>query len=83
MFMRPGFAQLIRDSRQDQPGQNTDEDFVMTDIHHGTQWHGLETNILREVGEFGAVRDRAMEGRMVKKLTEHRYGLHLTMNTDW
>ncbi|KAG1734538.1 hypothetical protein EDD22DRAFT_1011418 [Suillus occidentalis] len=76
MFMRPGFAQSIRDSRQDQPGQNTDEDFVMTDIHHGTQWHDLETNILREV-------DRAMEGRMVKKLTEHRYGLHLTMNTDW
>lgn len=83
MFMRPGFAQSIRDSRQDQPGQNTDEDFVMTDIHHGTQRHDLETNILREVGEFGAVRDRAMEGRMVKKLTERRYGLHLTMNTDW
>ena len=83
MLMRPGFARSIRDSRNDIQRQNDDENFVMTDIHHGTLWHELETNIVREVGEFDAVRDRPMEGRNCQKLTEHRYGLHLTMNCDW
>lgn len=83
MFMRPGFAKSIRDSRNDQPRVNDDENFIMTDIHHGTAWHDLETNIVREIGEFGAVRDQPADGIAAKKLTAHRYGLHLTMNTDW
>ncbi|KAG0700869.1 hypothetical protein DFH29DRAFT_1069958 [Suillus ampliporus] len=83
MLMRPGFARSIRDSRNDIPRQNDDENFVMTDIHDGTLWHELETNIVREVGEFGAIRDWPREGRNRQNLTEHRYGLHLTMNCDW
>ncbi|KAG1794952.1 uncharacterized protein BJ212DRAFT_1528927 [Suillus subaureus] len=35
MFMQPGFAKSVRDSRQDCPGQNEDEDYVMTDMHDG------------------------------------------------
>lgn len=84
MFMRPGFAKSIRDSRQDQPRRNDDDDYVMTDIHDGTLWHELETNTVRETGELGTVRDRPQDnGPTATKLTEHRYGLHLTLNIDW
>ncbi|KAG1734770.1 hypothetical protein EDD22DRAFT_852445 [Suillus occidentalis] len=55
MFMRPGFAKSIRDSRHDQPRRNDDEDFVMTDMHDGTLWHELEMNTIREIGELGWV----------------------------
>ncbi|KAG0702799.1 hypothetical protein DFH29DRAFT_1068931 [Suillus ampliporus] len=71
MLMRPGFARSIRDSRNDIPRQNDDKNFVMTDIHDGTLWHELETNIVREVGEFGAIRDWPREGRNRQNLTEH------------
>ncbi|KAG2129521.1 hypothetical protein BD769DRAFT_1627963 [Suillus cothurnatus] len=52
MFMRPGFAKSVRDSRQDRPGQNEDEDYVMTDMHDGMLWHELETNTVCEIGEL-------------------------------
>ncbi|KAG1760475.1 hypothetical protein EDD22DRAFT_990093 [Suillus occidentalis] len=84
MFMRPGFAKSIRDSRHDQPRRNDDEDFVMTDMHDGTLWHELETNTIREIGELGTIRDRPQDNRPIAtKITEHRYGLHLTLNIDW
>ncbi|KAG2757569.1 hypothetical protein P692DRAFT_20711205 [Suillus brevipes Sb2] len=84
MFMRPGFAKSVRDSRQDHPGQNEDEDYVMTDMHDGMLWHELETNTVREIGELGTVRDRPQDNQpATTKLTEHRYGLHLTLNIDW
>ncbi|KAG1774897.1 hypothetical protein EV702DRAFT_1237500 [Suillus placidus] len=84
MFMRPGFAKSIRDSRHDQPRRNDDEDFVMTDMHDGTLWHELETNTIREIGELGTIRDCPQDNRpMATKITEHRYGLHLTLNIDW
>lgn len=83
MLMRPGFARSIRDSHNDIPRQNDDENFVMTDIHDGTLWHELEANIVREVGEFGAVYDCPTEGQNHQNLTEHLYGLHLIMNCDW
>jgi hypothetical protein len=84
MFMRPGFAKSIRDSRHDQPRRNDDEDFVMTDMHDGTLWHELETNTIREIGELGIIRDRPQDNRPIAtKITEHRYGLHLTLNIDW
>ena len=50
---------------------------------HDLEIHELEMNIVRGVGEFGAVRDQPMEGRNRQKLTEHHYGLHLTMNCNW
>ncbi|KAG2335647.1 hypothetical protein BDR05DRAFT_898020, partial [Suillus weaverae] len=86
MFMRPGFAKSIRDSRQDQPRRNDDDDYVMTDIHDGTLWHELETNTVHEIGELGTVHDRPQDldnGPTATKLTKHRYGLHLTLNIDW
>ncbi|KAG2092682.1 hypothetical protein BD769DRAFT_1631822 [Suillus cothurnatus] len=43
----------FRDSRQDRPGQNEDEDYVMTDMHDGMLWHELETNTVHEIGELG------------------------------
>ncbi|KAG2346616.1 hypothetical protein BDR05DRAFT_974579 [Suillus weaverae] len=84
MFMRPGFAKSIRDSRHDQPRRNDDEDFVMTDMHDGTLWHELEMNTIREIGELGTIHDCPQDNRpMAMKITEHRYGLHLTLNIDW
>ncbi|KAG1737090.1 uncharacterized protein EDB91DRAFT_1249737 [Suillus paluster] len=58
----------------------------MTDIHDGTLWHELETNTVREIGELGTVHDCPQDldnGPTATKLTEHRYGLHLTLNIDW
>jgi hypothetical protein len=84
MFMRPGFATSIRDSRHDQPRRNDDEDFVMIDMYDGTLWHELETNTIREIGELGAIRDRPPNNSpTAMKITEHRYGLHLTLNIVW
>ncbi|KAG2061047.1 hypothetical protein BDR06DRAFT_993204 [Suillus hirtellus] len=83
MFMQPGFAKSVQDSRQDHPGQNEDEDYVMTDMHDGMLWHELETNTVREIGELGTVRDRPQDNQpATTKLTERRYGLHLTLNID-
>lgn len=36
MLMKPGFSKYICDSRHDQSRANDDEDFIMTDIHHGS-----------------------------------------------
>ncbi|KAG2050544.1 hypothetical protein BDR06DRAFT_998615 [Suillus hirtellus] len=84
MFMQPGFAKSVQDSRQDHPGQNEDEDYVMTDMHDGMLWHELKTNTVREIGKLGTVHDRPQDNQpATTKLTEHRYGLHLTLNIDW
>ncbi|EIW84541.1 hypothetical protein CONPUDRAFT_49943 [Coniophora puteana RWD-64-598 SS2] len=84
MFMRPGFAHMIRDSRADVSNRNDDSGFIMRDMHDGALWHQLDTHTVREVGERGHVRDRPEDGRdTAPKLTSHRYGLHLTCNVDW
>ncbi|EIW73721.1 hypothetical protein CONPUDRAFT_160802 [Coniophora puteana RWD-64-598 SS2] len=84
MFMRPGFARMIRDSRADVPDRDVDEHFVMRDMHDGSLWHELNTHTVREVGEHGHVRDRPEDDHdTAPKLTSHRYGLHLTCNIDW
>ncbi|KAG0698529.1 hypothetical protein DFH29DRAFT_877950 [Suillus ampliporus] len=62
MFMRPGFAKSIRDSRQDQPQRNNDNDYVMTDIHDGMLWHELETNTVHEIGELGTFKPVLLMG---------------------
>ncbi|KDR66227.1 hypothetical protein GALMADRAFT_217198 [Galerina marginata CBS 339.88] len=82
-FMRPGFAKMIKDSRGHQGGHNGDEDFVMHDIYDGAGWDQCYTNTVREVGNMGSIRDVARDGGELEKLTSHRYGLHLTLNTDW
>jgi len=82
--MRPGFAQSIRDSRNDAPDRNEDKDFVMEDMHDAQGWHDLYTNTIREVGDHGTIRDTpADDAPIPTKLTSHRFGLHLTINTDW
>jgi hypothetical protein len=82
MFMHPGFATSIRDSRQDQPNWNDDPDFPMEDIYHGMMWHSSTTNSMREIGTDFSVQDTHSTGSPVKLMT-HRYGLHLTANLDW
>jgi hypothetical protein len=55
----------------------------MTDMHHGTNWHELETQTVREVGMHGTVRDVPNEDiNAPTKLYQHQYGLHLTLNGD-
>ncbi|EIW77947.1 hypothetical protein CONPUDRAFT_61597 [Coniophora puteana RWD-64-598 SS2] len=84
MFMRPGFANMIRDSRADVPNRNHDKEFIMKDMHDGSLWHELDTHTVREVSEHGHVRDRPEDGReTAPKLSSHRFGLVLTMNVDW
>ncbi|KAF8803058.1 hypothetical protein BYT27DRAFT_7110771 [Phlegmacium glaucopus] len=82
-FMRPGFAEMIRDSRGHQGGHNDDENFVMQDIYDGAGWDQCYTNTVREVGNLGSIRDVSRTGGEPEKLTSHRYGLHLTLNADW
>lgn len=56
----------------------------MTNMHDSMLWHELETNTVCEIGELGTVRDRPQDNQpATTKLTEHRYGLHLTLNIDW
>jgi len=82
-FMRPGFTAMIRDSRGQQGGHNDDPDFVMNDIYDGAAWSRCYTNTVREVGDLGSIRDVSRDGGEPEKLTSHRFGLHLTLNTDW
>ncbi|KAF5384761.1 hypothetical protein D9615_001059 [Tricholomella constricta] len=83
-FMRPGFAASIRDSRNARPRNFDDEDFVMKDMHDAEGWDKLNTGMFREVGDLGTVRDvPGAPGADTTKLTSHRFGLHLTINTDW
>lgn len=82
--MRPGFANLIKDSRNHQGGRIQDENFMMKDMDDAEGWDQLYTNTIREVGNLGTVRDWP-EGDTPTptKLTSHCFGLHLTINTDW
>ncbi|KZT18597.1 hypothetical protein NEOLEDRAFT_1159410 [Neolentinus lepideus HHB14362 ss-1] len=81
-FRRPGFAQMIRDSRNDVPGRNNNENFLMKDMSDGDIWHMSRTGICREIGDCGTVRDVPIEGGG-RNLSSHRFGLHLTMNAGW
>ncbi|EPQ59179.1 hypothetical protein GLOTRDRAFT_54945, partial [Gloeophyllum trabeum ATCC 11539] len=54
----------------------------MRDISDGSIWHLSRTQLSRELGDNGRVRDVPMDGGG-RKLTSHRFGLHLTMNADW
>jgi hypothetical protein len=84
-FVRPGFSKLIRDNRlpENQVWHNGDEDFVMDDIYHGSRWNECLSHTRREIGNLGTVRDVPLQGGEPKRLNSHRYGLHLTVNTDW
>ncbi|KAF9464566.1 hypothetical protein BDZ94DRAFT_1353354 [Collybia nuda] len=58
MFMRPGWAKSLKDSRRsphNHPKRNDNEDFVMRDMDDATEWYEPQTNILREVGSNGTV----------------------------
>ncbi|GBE80043.1 hypothetical protein SCP_0212450 [Sparassis crispa] len=87
MMMRPGFAKSLhelRDFRNDQPGHNRDEDFMMEDIYDGDMLFRLTTGTIREINSASTVRDRPREDHQEPvKLTSHRYGLALSMNFDW
>ncbi|RXW19617.1 hypothetical protein EST38_g6241 [Candolleomyces aberdarensis] len=83
MLLRKGFRRQLRDSRGSPVGQNDDPHFVMKDIHDGEVWHELRTGIKRELGNQGNVRDIGHDGGEGSRLTEHRLGLHMTVNLDW
>ncbi|KAE9404137.1 hypothetical protein BT96DRAFT_955712 [Gymnopus androsaceus JB14] len=83
MVRRKGFRKLIRDSRNSPEHQNNNTSFMMTDMSDGSIWHELKTGIKREQGNLGHVRDVPRSEGSEKKLTDHRFGLHLTVNLDW
>lgn len=84
-FFRPGFSKLIRDNRlpENQVWHDDDEDFVMEDIYHGARWNECFSHTRREIGNLGTVHDVSLQGGEPQRLNSHRYGLHLTVNTDW
>jgi hypothetical protein len=49
-FMRPGFANLIKDSQNHQGGHNRDKNFVMRDMDNAEGWDQVYTNTICEVG---------------------------------
>jgi len=82
-FMRPGFANMVRDNRTSPHGHGDDDDFIMRDIYDAACWDSCYTNTRRDVGNHGSIRDVPCEGPSMKNLNAHRFGLHLTVNTDW
>lgn len=82
MVRRKGFRKLVRDSRGGrEPHANDDPEFVMEDMHDGSHWHDLHTGIKRELGNLGTVRDTETSPGSKQRLTDHRFGLHLLINT--
>ncbi|EAU82786.2 hypothetical protein CC1G_10905 [Coprinopsis cinerea okayama7 len=80
---RKGMREMIRDSRGQPLDQNSDPNFVMSDMHDGTMWQELRTHVHRQVGNHGTVQDLDEHGGEGRRLTEHRFGLHLVVNIDW
>jgi hypothetical protein len=84
MFMRPGFTKLVERKVDHQPGRNSDEDFLMKDMHDGEMWYRSTTGTTREIGSMGTIHDTPSNGAEIPtKLFFHRFGLQLTLNTDW
>jgi hypothetical protein len=83
LVRRKGFRKLIRDSRNTPIGNNDDDNYLMTDMHDGEIWHDLKTGIKREVGNLGTVRDIATGEDTERRISEHRFGLHMSINIDW
>ncbi|RDB30064.1 hypothetical protein Hypma_014106 [Hypsizygus marmoreus] len=83
MFMRPGFAKSVSRKPEDVPGRNNNKDFIMTDMSDGEMWYKSTTGTRREVGSSGTVRDMPNGTAPNAKLYMHRFGLQLTLNTDW
>ncbi|KAF9461452.1 hypothetical protein BDZ94DRAFT_1371533 [Collybia nuda] len=79
-----GFAALVERRPHHQPGRNSDEDFIMKDMPDGKMWYYSTTRTKREVGNLGTVRDTPNSAEeLPTKLFSHRFGLQLTLNTDW
>lgn len=84
MFLRPGFADKIRDSRHDNPAEFEAEDFLKEGMHHGLAWSVPRTRQKRAFDADGNFHDRpAHPDRQTPLLTSHRYGLHIGLNIDW
>ncbi|KZT19841.1 hypothetical protein NEOLEDRAFT_1151707 [Neolentinus lepideus HHB14362 ss-1] len=80
-------AGKVHETYQDSKGKrrcctNNDKDFVMKDISDGAIWHMSQTQTQREYGDQGTVQDLPTEGGS-ENLNAHRFGLHLSLNTDW
>jgi hypothetical protein len=82
MFMQPGFAKSLRDSRLDPSELNDDPDSQMEDIYHGSIWHHSFTNLTCDVGSDSSICNIPNSPTQVK-LTSHHYDLHLIVNIDW
>jgi hypothetical protein len=55
----------------------------MKDMDDATAWYEPNIGTVREIAANGMVRDVPPDGEPIRKLTDNRYGLHLTMNADW
>jgi hypothetical protein len=83
MFMWPGWAKSLKDNRptpRNHANRNDNENFLMSDMDDATEWYQPQTNTVHEVSDNGTVRDVPATS---PRLTDHRYGLHLTLNSDW
>ena len=64
MFLRPGFAVSLRDSQDEPVGKNSDEAFIMRDMHDGDAWNESHTGLVHHVGENGTIKDMACQRRL-------------------
>jgi hypothetical protein len=84
MFLRPGFAQMVARKPDQRPGRNNDNDFVMKDLSDGDMWYQSTVGTTRQIGSQGTIRDIPLgEEDDARKLYSCRFGLQLTLNTDW
>lgn len=83
---RPGFAQMLRDSRGDNGKEPIPTSQKMYDVYDGTAWSEQEVGLERVINDEGGdrtARDLAVHPTSRLKITEFRYGLRFAVNLDW
>lgn len=85
LMRRKGIRKHLRDSTNPPADRTMEEenDYMMKDMYDGKMWEDLYTNIHREVGDLGTVRDVTAEGTPKERLSRRRFGLHCVLNMDW
>ena len=82
MFLCPGFAASLWDSRDEPVDKNLD--FVMKYINDADAWNESHTGLIHHIGENGISQEYGTRGTAtIKKLNSHQYSLYLPLNSDW
>lgn len=87
IMRRKGIRKHIRDNRQNEREERSEEEDkhrARSGMWDGSLWDDMYTDIQREVGDTGTIRDTTLDGNAnTTRLSDHRFGLHLVLNVDW